>query len=77
MTEQNKKERIEILKQMHNIMLHMNNENAYYDWIQLGVPDCPSKEDYEYISDNNDDFNESVEWFVRCIKVYGKDGMCI
>lgn len=77
MTEKTKKERIEILKNMHNIMMHMNNEEAYFDWVELGVPDYPSEEDYEYIAENNDDFNESFKWFVRCIGKYWEDGLYV
>lgn len=31
--------RIKELKAMHETMLHLNNEGAYFDWIVLGVPD--------------------------------------
>ena len=57
----NKKEiakRIEILKGLHEYFIEFGNEDMYCDWIECGVPDEPSEEDYNYIAENDDEFFE-------------------
>ena len=42
--------RITVLKNCHEIMRHLNNEEAYFEWITDGVPDCPREEDFELLA---------------------------
>jgi hypothetical protein len=74
----NKEEnRIEILKAMHTIMTYMNNENAYWSWVTLGVPDEPQEDDFESIAEDEDSFNEVAEHFTEVFKEYSKDGFAV
>lgn len=68
-------DRINLLMSMHNIMLHMNNEDAYWSWVILGVPDQPSRNDYEFIASNEDAFRECVEHFTNVFNEYIEDGI--
>ena len=67
--------RLELLHNMHNIVLHLNNENAYYNnWIVYGMPDEPTEDDFEYIADNLDEFKDITTAFYKVVASYGKDG---
>lgn len=63
---------IQSLKSMHNVMISMNNENAYDSWINV-MPDEPSEEDFVWIAEN--DFAETEDFFNRIYKRYHKDGI--
>lgn len=43
-------ERADFVRSMNNIMVHMNDEDAYMKWIQV-VPDGATQEDFEAIAD--------------------------
>ena len=62
--------RITQLKAMHQLMLEANDENIYMTWIYL-MPDCPSKEDFESIAIDDEQYNECFDLFVKLIV---KDG---
>ena len=61
-------QRIEQLKHMHELMALANNENIYMKWITLGVPDCPMEDDFEFIAEDNDRYNETVDLFCELVK---------
>lgn len=65
-----KQARVEILKAMHQYMMNVNDEEAYFHWITLGVPDEPSEEDYESIADDESDWEDIVKYFATLIKDY-------
>lgn len=67
-------ERVRVLKDMHNMMIHMNNEDAYMDWIVLGMPDCPSEWDFVEVAQSNEQFEEITEWFSKVLSNYIEDG---
>ena len=62
------------VKMMHQIMLSMNNEDAYMSWIYT-MPDQPTEEDFEYFADDDDEYNDLRETFDRIFKRYRKDGL--
>jgi len=66
--------RFDAIKTMHNVMLSMNNENAYGAWIYT-VPDEPSEWDFEDIASDEEFFDECVELFDRLYKRYADDGL--
>lgn len=70
-----KAERIEALKAMHLIMQHMNNEEAYGDWICEGVPDEPQEDDFEYIAETDEEFFECEKVFEKILRYYIEDGL--
>lgn len=62
------------LKLMHNVMMSMNNENAYYSWIYV-CPDEPSEDDFIYIASNEDEYKDCEDTFYSLFKKYAKDGL--
>ena len=54
--------RIRQLKAMHEIMCTSNDESVYHRWVTLGIPDCPTYDDYEYIANNTESYNETFEY---------------
>lgn len=70
------KARFEILKMMHELVINMNNENAYMSWIYL-VPDEATEEDFMDIAEDESDFDEVCHMFNVLVRKYGKDGYCI
>ena len=68
-------EKVKTLKLMHGVMMSMNNENAYDSWIVSGVPDGASEDDYEFISLDAKEYNDTVNLFNKIFKRYAKDGL--
>ena len=65
------KSRVELLKRLHEIILNMNHENAYMNWIYL-VPDEPSTDDFVSIAEDETDFNDTLTLFMRIFERYSK-----
>lgn len=68
----NKKEvekRIEILKKLHEYFIEIGDEELYTIWIECGVPDEPSEEDYNYIASNIEEFCECLSYANHILKV--------
>ena len=59
--------RVAQLKAMHEVMVNANNENIYMSWVTCGVPDCPQDDDYEFIAEDNERYNETVDLFVKLV----------
>lgn len=82
LTKEIKKEREEVVRSMHTLILELNNEDAYEEWISVAVPDCPNPdcpndEDYEFIAEDEDCFVTTVNAFKRIWKTYISDGLYI
>jgi hypothetical protein len=69
-------ERYEILKAMHKLVCSMNDESAYYEWINL-VPDEASREDLWEVAEDVELFKDSCELFRWIMKYYGASGFFI
>lgn len=69
-----KNERVEALKAMHLLVCHLNDEAAYDSWIQVGVPDCPSDNDYDFIASDKESFEDCMSEFIHLVKAYGRSG---
>jgi hypothetical protein len=52
----------------------MNNENAYFSWI-YEMPDEPQEEDFEWFAEDEDNYIELYNYFVKLLKTYAKDGL--
>ena len=63
--------RVNQLKAMHDLMCEANDEGIYMTWISLGVPDCPSDEDFVFIAMSDEQYNECFDLFVRLIAKSG------
>lgn len=57
--------RIKLLKEMNAYIIEMGDEEIWMDWITLGVPDAPSEDDYEFIAENDDEWNDVCGLFGR------------
>jgi len=65
-----KNSRMRLLMTLHDIILNMNDEIAYDEWIRDDIPDEPSWEDFEEIALDDEFFNEVLEDFIRIFKTY-------
>ena len=63
--------RITQLKAMHELMINANDENIYMAWITTGVPDEPMEEDFEWIAEDDQAYNECFDLFVRLVAKKG------
>ena len=71
-------DKIDFIKALNEIILGLGDEDIIDAWICI-MPDCPTEEDFEFIANNQESFDEVVNEFVRLskhiktgIKVYGK-----
>lgn len=69
-------ERADFVRSMNNIMVHMNDEEAYMKWIQV-VPDGATQEDFEAIADDEELFDGVVYLFKDLMERYMKNGIYI
>ena len=59
------KNRIELLKEMHNFVItEFSIEDNIMCWLRNCVPDCPQEDDFEFIAEDDERFDEHVEWFL-------------
>lgn len=70
------KEKFNIVKGMNEVILSMNNEEAYMTWIYI-VPDEASDYDFMDIADDEELFADTVQCFKRLMNKYLKDGLYI
>lgn len=66
--------RIKILSAMHELVINLNNENAYYSWIYI-VPDGADMEDIIDIAEDDELYADAVELFKKIWNSYAKDGI--
>lgn len=69
-------ERADFVRSMNNIMVHMNDEDAYMKWIQV-VPDGATQDDFEAIANNEELFDSTVYLFKDLMDRYMKNGIYI
>ena len=58
-----KESRIRQLKAMHLLMVEVNNEDIYADWILL-VPDEPNEDDFDFMAESDGLYEECCDLFV-------------
>ena len=56
------------LKAMHAFMLIANDEELYYEWITLAVPDEPTEVDFIDIAKDGDFYQECCDVFTRIVQ---------
>ena len=69
-------ERADFVRSMNNIMVHMNDENAYMKWIAV-VPDVADEDDFKAIADDEELFDCVVYLFKDLMERYMKNGIYI
>lgn len=67
------KRRLIILKNCHKTMMNFNNEDAYFEWIVCGVPDCPTEDDFIDICSDDKAYKECLILFNKIFKSYLED----
>ncbi len=70
------KGRIEIVKAMNTIVTCMNDEDAYFRWIYI-VPDQATEDDFEFIAEDEEEFESTVRAFGIICKEYLDSGLYI
>lgn len=69
-----KRVRIALLQQMHlTVTNEFDDEENIMTWLMLGVPDCPSEDDFEFIAEDDESYNETVVLFNKLCKLEGID----
>lgn len=63
--------RVEALKVCHNEIIGLGDEEAYEWWIAMGVPDEPSKSDFEWIAKNDEEYEETLQLYKKIMYEYG------
>ena len=66
----------EFVKALNELILGLGDEDLIEVWLMNGVPDCPSEEDFEFIANDQEAFDETVNLFVKMSK-YIKTGIYI
>lgn len=61
--------RIQLTKEMNQYILNLEDEEIWFNWIAVGVPDEPSEADYEFIAENDDEWVDLCELFGRLTHV--------
>lgn len=59
---------LNLVKQMHQYIINMGDEDIYDIWIRDGVPDCPSEEDFEDFAYDPTAFTELCTLFGQLCK---------
>ena len=54
--------------QMHDYIKNIGDERIYDTWITYGIPDKPSKEDFDFYADSAEDFKMLCDFFYRLVK---------
>ena len=60
--------RKKLLKQMNKYIIEIGDEEIWSDWIALGVPDEPSEDDYDFIAEEDKEWNNVCELFGRLVR---------
>lgn len=70
------RERYEIMKAMNTLVMAMNNEDAYMEWI-LTVPDQATDDDLMDIAKDDGLFADACAAFKSAMHDYSEDGFYI
>lgn len=63
--------RVTQLKLMHQLMCTTNDEGLYMTWVSGGVPDQPMDDDFEFIAEDNDTYNDTCKLFAKLVAEKG------
>lgn len=55
--------REKLLKDMHQYIIEIGDEDIYIDWVTLAVPDEPTEEDFESIAEDDEMWIKTCELF--------------
>ena len=67
-------DRVTLLKAMNELVLALGDEEQIEPWLIVGMGDCPSEEDFEFVANNEESFAETVHEFIKLSKHF-KEGV--
>ena len=68
-------DRIKLLKEMDSYICNtIGDEVAWEDWIAVGVPDCATEEDYEFIAHDEGEWQRICTLFGKIVTAYEEEG---
>jgi hypothetical protein len=70
------KQRYELIKAMHLIVSSLNDEDAYFSWINT-MPDGATDDDFVDIAESNEQYDDICAAFMRIVKGYGNSGLYV
>lgn len=59
--------RIRRLKAMHEMVVCANDENLTMRWLSVGVPDCPTEDDFLSIATDSEEYDRIKKLFLEII----------
>ncbi len=63
--------RIAALRLCHEEIINLGDEEAYEWWIAMGIPDCPSRDDFKYIAKNDEEYEDTLKLYKKIMYEYG------
>ena len=60
--------REKLLKDMHNYIIEMGDEDIYMDWVTLAVPDEPCEADFQFIAEEDENWIDVCTLFGKLVK---------
>lgn len=66
----NNVEKIKILKQLDNCIKDFGDEEAWLEWITIGVPDEATEEQLKEIVEDEEAYEEILNAFIKIKKTY-------
>lgn len=61
-----------LLKEMDVYIKKLGDEDIWLQWIEEGVPDEATEEDYNFIAGNDATWRETCELFGNLIRIYDR-----
>ncbi len=66
--------RVQSLLAMHDVMQHLNNDDAYQVWLSIGFPFEPTYDELERISNDDNLYHDILDHFMYVLRNYYLDG---
>lgn len=61
--------RVDILKDMNKFVLEkIYDEELIFHWLEEGIPDCPSDDDFLFIAENDEEWERICSVFAWVVK---------
>lgn len=61
--------RVDILKDMNKFVLEkIYDEELIFHWLEEGIPDCPSDDDFLFIAENDEEWERICSVFAWIVK---------
>ncbi len=67
--------KVELLKAMNRVVEVMNHEMAFEVWHSGWIPDEPIEDDFEFVANNERNYNACLSEFHDVIEMYGNSGI--